>query len=221
MGSAARAAGGGPAAGSASRRSAANVDKAEVKGLEKLTSIRLAEVLSHKNVVAADAITDALYAQDQHGEPFVDVLVSSGRITEWDLAKVVVEHFQVPFIMAGNYDIGAAARDRLPETVLFQSLVVPLDVFGDAVSLVMPILTPFEALDSIQREFNCDVFPYVGLISENKKVMKDLFPKFQAWQTQQEQQREQRRRTAPQEQRSDWMNIFDNADEAIRSQKKR
>ena len=187
-----------------------------MKGLEKLTSIRLAEVLSQKSVVATDGITDALYTQDQFGEPFVDVLVSMGHISEWDLAKVVVEHFQLPFVRASNYDIGSDVMEHLPESVLFKHLIVPLDVFDKGVTLAMPILTPFETLDSIQREYGVDVFPYVGLISENKKVMQELFPHFGEWQSKQEGIRERRRQSMPESQNRDWMNIFDTADQAVR-----
>jgi hypothetical protein len=188
-----------------------------VKGLEKLTGIRLAEVLSQKNVVSADAITDALYMQETLGEAFVDALVSSGSITEWDLAKVVVEHFQVPFMMATNYELSDEARVRLPKETLFRHLLVPLDLFGDAMTVVMPILAPCDVLEAIQREHKVDLFPYVGLISENKQVLQESFEGFKEWQQAEEERREKKRRTAPKQKGDgDWMNIFDNADAAVR-----
>ena len=127
-----------------------------------MTSIRLAEVLSQKNVVETDAITDALYSHDRLGELFVEVMVSGGHITEWDLAKVVVEHFQMPFIMAGNYEVGMEAKERLPAEVLFKNLLVPLDVLGDSLVVAMPIMSSYEALEKIQSDHKCDIFPYVG-----------------------------------------------------------
>lgn len=189
-----------------------------MKGLEKLTSIRLAEVLSQKNVVPADAITDALYSQDRLGEAFVEVLVSGGHITEWDLAKVVVEHFQAPFIMASNYDIGAEAKDRLPKDVLFDNLLVPLDVFDHVVVVAMPILAPWEAMDKIQSQYECEIFPYVGLLTENKKVLQDLFGDFNDYLANQEAEREKQRRVATESKKGegDWANMFDSADAAIR-----
>ena len=66
-------------------------DARKVKGIEKLTSVRLAEILTERSAVSSEVITDALYAQDRLGESFVQVLVSGGHITEWDLAKIVTE----------------------------------------------------------------------------------------------------------------------------------
>ena len=152
-----------------------------MKGLQKLTSIRLAEVLTQKGVIPAETITDALYAQDKHGEPFVDNLVGSGHISEWDLARVVVENFQLPFILAGNYDVNEEARDKLDKEVLFENLLVPLDLFGDVLTVAMPILTPYQALQQIQKQYEVQIFPYVSLVSENKKILSDLFEGFQDW----------------------------------------
>ncbi len=187
-----------------------------MKGIEKLTSVRLAEVIAQKNAVPSEVRTGALNTQDHLGEPFVEALVSGGHISEWDLAKLVAEHFQLPFIMAGNYDISKDARDRIDPETLFKHTIVPLDVYGDAVTLVMPILTPFEVLEAIQSEHDCEVFPYVGLISENKTVLSGLFEGYKDWAARDLVDRVERKKSASTETRPDWMNIFDEADAKVR-----
>jgi len=193
-----------------------------VKGLEKLTSIRLAEVLTHKGAVPTDVITDALYTQDRHGESFVDLLVTGGNITEWDLSKMVVENFQLPFIMAGNYEISETARDAIPKATLFENLIVPMDKLGDIMTVIMPILTPFEVLSKIQRNCKVEIFPYVGLISENKRVLGELFKDFAKWQKEHQAALEAKSRDAVNQPADkgadgDWANIFDAGDAMVRS----
>jgi hypothetical protein len=189
-----------------------------VKGLEKLRAIRLAEILSQKGLVETNAITDALYAQDQFGEPFVEALIGSGQISEWDLAKLVVEHFQIPFIMASSYDIAQKAKESLPADLLFTETLVPMDAIGDMIVVAMPILTPFEHLERIERKFKCHVYPYVGLMSENKKVLTDLYPDYKTWVKARDAAREKKIVAAPKqaEERS-WMNMFDTADAAVKN----
>lgn len=189
-----------------------------MKGLEKLTSVRLAEILSQKNVVATDAITDALYTQDEFGEAFVDALVDSGHINEWDLAKVVVEHFQLPFITASNYEISDEAKARIPGSALVDATIVPLDCYGPVgMTVAMPILAPFEVLDKIQREHGVDLFPHVGLITENKKMLQDLYPDdYATWLEGQEEKTRRRLKEKNSKEGRDWMNIFDTGDEAVR-----
>lgn len=198
------------------------VDRRIVKGLQKLTSIRLAEVLTQKGVIPAETITDALYVQDKHGEPFVDNLIGSGHISEWDLARVVVENFQLPFILAGNYEISQQARDRLAKEVLFETMMVPLDVFGEVMTVAMPILTPYQTLQQIQKDFGVLIYPYVGLVSENKKVLSDMFEDFTDWfqKSAEEKQAQATQRSQQAEAgdgEGDWMNIFDTGDKAVKS----
>ena len=102
-----------------------------MKGVEKITAVRLAEILTERGAVPSEVVTDALYSQDKSGEPFVQVLVGSGHITEWDLAKLVTENFNLPFLMASHYQIVEAAKSRFPKEVLFRHTMVPLDVFDD------------------------------------------------------------------------------------------
>jgi hypothetical protein len=194
-----------------------------VKGIEKITSVRLAEILTERAVVSSEVITDALYAQDKHGEPFVQVLVSGGHITEWDLAKIVTENFNLPFLMAGNYQISEEAKKRLPKEALFKHTMVPLDVFGDIVCVAMPVMLSFEEINKIQKEHSCDLFPYVGLVSENKKVLGDMFKDYKEWVELDAHRRDEeakRRTQNPGKSGGDWMSIFDAGDAAIQGKKK-
>jgi hypothetical protein len=200
-----------------------NADKTRVKGIEKITSVRLAEILTERDVVSSEVITDALYSQDKNGEPFVQVLVSGGHITEWDLAKIVTENFNLPFLMAGNYLISDAAKERFPKETLFKYTMVPLDTFGDIVTVAMPVMLSFEDISKIQKEHNCDLFPYVGLITENKKVLTDMFKDYPVWVKEDQKRREEeavKRKAAPKKEAGDWMSIFDAGDEAIQQSKK-
>lgn len=185
-----------------------------------MTSVRLAEILTDRAVVPAEAVTDALYAQDQTGEPFVQVLIGGGHITEWDLAKLITEHFNLPFLLASNYQIGEAAKARLPKELLFRHTVVPLDVFDDAVCVAMPVMLPFEDIQRIQKECNCELFPYVGLITENKKLLGELWKDYPQWLEQEQKRREaeaQKKKQGPAKGGGgDWMSIFDAGDQATK-----
>ncbi len=198
--------------------------RTSVKGLEKLTPIRLAEVLTQKGLIEADAIADALYANDRYREPFTDLLISSGHITEWDLAKLVVEHFQLPFIMSGSYEVTDAVKTRLSTETLFTNLMVPLDVFDNTMLVAMPILVPFETLQTVQRENQIILYPYVALPSENRTVLSEMFPDFKDWYTKYQREIENRRRnkvSKATENQDDWTQLFDSADAAVRTNLKK
>lgn len=196
-------------------------DETGVKGVEKLTAVRLAEALVDRGVVASEVITDALYAQEAGGDAFVQTLVEGAHITEWDLAKLVTEYFNLPFLLASRYQISEAARERLPKETLFRHTLVPLDVFDDIVCVAMPVMLTFDQISTIHREHNCTLFPYVGLISENKKVLSEMFRDYSEWLGKQSQAKKP---TAPAPaagptatRPGDWMSIFDAGEQAIRA----
>jgi hypothetical protein len=203
-------------------------DRKTMKGLEKLTSIRLAEMLTQKGVVPPDVVTDALYIQNEHGETFVDVLVNSGQISEWDLARVVVESFQLPFIVAGNYEISNEAWAKIPKAELFQHLVVPMDVFGNILTVSMPTFTAAETLMSWESRYGVEIYPYVGLISENKKALTTEFTEFKDWcnttakagggsSKPKAESEEIPAAITTTSNKNGWANIFDDADAAVRN----
>ena len=193
-------------------------DEPTVKGIEKITSVRLAEILTERAVVSSEVITDALYAQDKHGDPFAQVLIAGGHITEWDLAKLVTENFNLPFLMASSYQISEAAKTRFPKEVLFQYMIVPLDVFDDVVCVSMPVMLSFDEITKIQKEHNCELFPYVGLVTENKKVLTELFKDYPQWVEEDRKRREDAaaKRSQTPNKSGDWMSIFDAGDQATK-----
>lgn len=194
-----------------------------MKGLEKLTSIRLAEVLTQRGTVETDAITDALYAQDRQGEIFVDVLVESGQISEWDLAKIVVEHFQLPFITASSVEASDELKERFPKELLFRNKVVPLTLFEDVATVALPILAPFDVLIKLQEAAGVEIYPYVGLTSENNRVLGEMFSDYNEWQKEEVGRREARARQSKSGgdgrggDPGNWMDLFDSGDANVRN----
>ncbi|MCA8949901.1 MAG: hypothetical protein KDE27_10390 [Planctomycetes bacterium] len=194
-----------------------------MKGIEKLTSVRLAEILTERAIVPGEAISDALYSQERQGEPFAQVLINGGHITEWDLSKIVAESFNLPFMMAGNYQLEETAKERLPKETLFEYMIVPLDVFDDIVIVSMPVIMPFEQIMKVQKKHSCELFPYVGLISENKRILSEMHKDYPKWLEEEQQRREvaaKQRAVQPTGQDGDWMSIFDAGDQAIKATKK-
>ena len=71
----------------------------------------------------------------------------------------------------------------------------------------------------VQRQFNCELFPYIGLPSENRKVLGELFSEFDGWVKADRIKREKKSAARPakvDQGPGDWMSIFDAGDDAIK-----
>ncbi len=179
-----------------------------MKGLERITTVRLAEVISESGLVQTDQITEALYQQDSTGLPFIDFLVDTGVVSEWDLAKQVVDHFQIPFLVATNLEIEDQVVKSLPEDFVFKHSILPFASIGKVLNVMMPVFTPYKVLVEASEKSGLDVFPFVGLGSENRKVLFRVYP---------EHPKEEPAGVAPQkiEQDSSWESVFDLGDEEV------
>ncbi len=180
-----------------------------MKGLERITNLRLAEVLTQKGLLSREEMGEAISLHESSGERFVSVLVNTGYVTEWDLAKVVAESFQLPFLLGERYETPKEIIELFEEDFLFQHLVVPMDRFGKVLTVRMPVFVAGDVLEEIQEKQDMDVFPVVGLISENQKQLFQMFP---------DHPKEEPKRPVPQENKigGEWESIFDIGDEAVK-----
>ena len=186
------------------------VDNSCMKGMERITSVRLAEALSHSALISNDKLTEALYSQDSTGIPFVEILVDSELVSEWDIAKVVVQQYQLPFIIPSSFEVNPQALSILPEDYLFEHRILPVDVYGSVLTISMPVLLPYKVLEQVQTLTSLDIFPFVGLISENLKILYTLFPEHSR-----EDDHRGKGKMAEVDSQDTWKNIFDLGDEQV------
>ncbi|HMQ21838.1 MAG TPA: hypothetical protein PKE00_05070 [Planctomycetota bacterium] len=180
--------------------------------MERITTVRLAEALSQASAVANEKITEALYQQDSTGVPFPELLIDGGEISEWDLAKLVVQHFQLPFLMASNCQIDRNAVACLPEDFLFEHRMLPLQVTGIALTVSMPVLVTHKVLQEAQQLSGKNLFPIVGLGSENLRFLFELFPDHPR--DNDDRRRKQAAKRSTQSSDS-WESIFDVGDQEV------
>jgi len=180
-----------------------------MKGLERITNLRLAEVLTQNGLLTREEMGEAISLHESSRERFVSVLVNTGYVTEWDLAKVVAESFQLPFLLGERYETPKEMVQMFDEDFLFEHLLIPMDRFGKVLTVRMPVLVSGDVLEDVQKKFDVDVFPVVGLISENQKILFRIFP---------DHPKEEPKKAASPTSRmgKDWESIFDMGDEAVK-----
>ena len=137
--------------------------------------------------------------------------MDQGAIAEWDLAKIVVQHYQLPFLSVKETEPTKEAVACLPEDFLFENRVVPIELFGDALTLTMPILIPYKVLEQAGHLAKKKVFPLVGLFSENLETLFELFPEHDR-----EIEEIRKKKLLHQDSGgSEWENIFDMGDQEV------
>lgn len=132
--------------------------------------------------------------------PFCEALVTSNLVSDWDLSKVVCETFQLPFMPVDLITPNPAAMEEVDVKLFHTHQIVPIDIFGQVLTVAMPALVPAEVLAHISAMTDCVVIPLVGTVESNRRWINDnmtLAP--------------------PPEVEGGWESMFDEADAKVSS----
>lgn len=144
-----------------------------MKYTQRLDYGRLAEVLHERGLANLDAIRELLQLSQDGGMPFCEALVTSNLVSDWDLSKVVCETFQLPFLPVDLITPNPAVVEEIDVAFFHKHQVVPVDLFGQVLTVAMPALVPAEILAQISAQSDCVVLPLVGTVESNRRWIGD------------------------------------------------
>jgi type IV pilus assembly protein PilB len=140
-----------------------------------MTKKRLGELLLQEGVISDEQLKQGLDEQQQTGELVGDILVRKGFCTESDVARTISTQFSFPYISVQNYYVSPEMAALFPLATLERNLFVPIDRFGDVLSVVVAGLLDQDVVDEIEQKTSCTAQVYVGMVSEVKQVIKEKF----------------------------------------------
>lgn len=140
-----------------------------MKYTQRLDYGRLAEVLHERGLAGLDAIRELLQLSQDGGMPFCEALVTSNLVSDWDLSKVVCETFQLAFLPVDLITPNPAALEEINVADFQKHQLVPLDVFGQVLTVAMPALVPAEVLAHIAAMSDYEILPVVGTVESNRR----------------------------------------------------
>ena len=139
--------------------------------LERLGRKRLGDVLVDEQLISKEQLLEALADRQRTGVPLGRVLVESGYVSDWDLAKAVTKHYNLPFVTLAGRSIDAATFGLIDVPVLLREQIVPFDLFGAALCLACVEMPEPEVLRDVQEQTKLTPFVFVACASEIKRVL--------------------------------------------------
>ncbi|MEZ6017138.1 MAG: hypothetical protein R3F49_18620 [Planctomycetota bacterium] len=170
-----------------------------MKHHQRLDYSRLAEVLHERGIANVDAIRELLQQSREGGMPFCEALVTTNLVPDWDLSRIVCETFSLPFLPVDMLEPNEKVRGEL-DIKLFRSYqVVPLDRFGQVLTVVMPALVPADVLAMLSAASDLVILPVVGTVETNRRwILENLGAASKAADVE-----------------GGWINLFDQADAEV------
>lgn len=143
--------------------------------IHRMTKKRLGELLLQEGIINDEQLKEALEEQEQTGELIGEILVRKGFVTESDIARTISTQFSFPYISVQNYYVSPEMTGIFPLEMLEKHLFVPIDRFGDVLSIVVAGLLDQDIVNDIEKRSKCAAQVYVGMVSEVKQVIREKF----------------------------------------------
>ena len=107
---------------------------AEMTHYERVKRKRLADLLVDEGLVSKKVVLAALREQYETKKLLSTILLESEDVDGFDLARLVTEQYQVPFLDIEQYSLDKDLVQEFAPEVLHMGRIIPLDRFGNSVA---------------------------------------------------------------------------------------
>jgi hypothetical protein len=145
------------------------------KSTNRFDYVRLGEALVERNLIDREVLGHVLRQVTQTRALLPEVLVRENLVSDWEVSRVACEIYHLPFLPIDLYPPSATVLDGYDLAYLRHFALVPLDRFGELVTVVMPGLVPSEVLDGLRPGQNGRVLPVVGSVASNRRWLDERF----------------------------------------------
>lgn len=142
----------------------------------------LGEMLVEAGRITAEQLETALEQQRKQGGKLAEILVEQGLVTSEDIAVMLSLQLNMPLIDLKLHTVQPNALQLGPEETARKHRLVPLDVIGDSLMVVLADPTDIRAIEDVATQAKMRIQPAVGIRSEiedaidlNYKARVDVF----------------------------------------------
>lgn len=133
----------------------------------------LREVLVTQGVVSNEQADELIDSARQTNEPLGVVVVESGHLTSWDLAKTVASTYQMPVLPLAGYRFDKSLTEGLPPSLMHQHHVLPVGRFGRTWSFAV-IEPPTRSLvEDLRASCGDSMFFFVAESAELGRLLRE------------------------------------------------
>lgn len=151
------------------------------KGLDRKGQHRLiGELLVEKGLITKEQLSQALTIQKQKGGLIGEILVALGYVKETDIALALTSQYGFPYLPLDSYEIDPEIIKIVPENVAKQYNLIPIDRFGNNLSVAMSNPLNDGAIEDVALLVSCNVQIFVSTSSDIRRAIERYYTKKEA-----------------------------------------
>jgi type II secretory ATPase GspE/PulE/Tfp pilus assembly ATPase PilB-like protein len=131
----------------------------------------LGEMLIEEGLLTQDQLKQAQEEQVREGGDLREILINHNWIKAQDLAAVLSVHFNLPFIDLQRHKIQPKALQLIPEAIARKHNLVPLDIIGDSLVIVMTDPEDIHIIQDLQAQVKMKIEPAIGVAADIKRAI--------------------------------------------------
>jgi hypothetical protein len=132
---------------------------------------RLGDILVDEGAASKDAVISALHEQQKNQRLLSDILLDDNELSAFDLARVVVDQYQAPFLDLESYSLHRDLIEQFPPALLHAAAVVPLDRFGPQVCFACQEIPGEAIVEKLRQHVDGALQFYVALSTAIRRVL--------------------------------------------------
>lgn len=181
--------------------------------------VRFGEGFAERGLLDTETLDHILAQSQATGALLPEILVMENLVSDWEVSRVACELYNLPFLTVDLYEPNRDVLGEFDPSFLRQFALIPLDRYGDLLTVVMPGLVPSEVLENLRLTSTMKLLPVVGSVLSNRRWLNEHIPgpatiavegvvpalPFDATLEDEDVNRSE----------EEWSNIFDEADEAV------
>jgi hypothetical protein len=178
---------------------------------------RFGEAFLERGLIDAETLQHVL-AQCQATRALLpEILVTENLVSDWEVSRVACELYHIPFLTVDLYEPNKEVLAEFDANFLRQFAMIPLDRYGDLLTVVMPGLVPSDVLEGLRLTPTMKMLPVVGSVLSNRRWLNEHIPGpvAQAASVVPPLPNDATLENLGGDSESDWLNIFDAGDEAV------
>jgi type II secretory ATPase GspE/PulE/Tfp pilus assembly ATPase PilB-like protein len=133
---------------------------------ETVSKKSLGEILVESDLIYLDQLENALELQSSQGKDLGEVLIEQSLITPNDLAMALSIHLNMPLIDLKRHLPTPRALKMIPVEMARKHTLIPLDIVGDLLVVVMADPTNIRVIEDLQAQSKMRVEPSLGIPSK-------------------------------------------------------
>lgn len=139
-----------------------------MKHSQRLDNNRLSEVLSERGLIEPQALREAANYAAHSKVPFAEALVTANLVQDWELARIVCELYNLPFLPVDSVEPDPKAMEGIDPHFLAENCIVPVGRYGQVLTICMPAMVPADVLGLLAATTDLVILPFVGSVRSNR-----------------------------------------------------